>query len=144
MAGWLAVILTARTLSSKFTLQRLGKLLIKYSKFKKVRARSIAALVLSAVGLLSCSGLDSTIVDPVEWWAVNGWGNAVTIELYDNNCNRFLRDINFKRDEEVKVVSCGDGQGQAAIRFRREGYASRSDPWSAVTSVSANQRTLVK
>lgn len=107
-------------------------------------ARSIFALMLSAGGLLSCSGLDNTIVDPVEWWAVNGWGNAVTIELYDNNCHRFLRDIDFTRAEEVKMVSCGDGQGQASIRFRREGYTSRSDPWGPDTSVSANQRTIVK
>ena len=93
---------------------------------------------------MACSGLDSTIVDPVEWWAVNGWGGVVTIELYDNNCHRFLKDIDFKRAEEVRVISCGDGQGQADIRFRREGYASRSDPWSPNTTVSSNQRTIVR
>lgn len=81
-------------------------------------------------------------MDPVEWWAVNGWGNSVTIKLYDNNCSRFLRDVKFSRDEEIKVVSCGDGQGQANVRFRRE--RSGPDPWSPDTTVSSNQRTIVK
>ncbi|MGY8783856.1 MAG: hypothetical protein ACKVIB_00540 [Pseudomonadales bacterium] len=108
------------------------------------QARVILVAVFSAGGLLGCSGLDNTIVDPVQWWAVNGWVGAVTIQLYDNNCHRFLKDIKFKRNEEVKVISCGDGQGQADVRFRREGYPSRTDPWSPNTSVSINQRTLVR
>lgn len=110
----------------------------------KKRARNILVLLLCAGGLVGCSALDTTIVDPVEWWAVNGWGNAVTIKLYDNNCSRFLRDLKFRRDEEVKVVSCGDGQGKANVRFRKEDYASRSAPWSPDTSVSVNQRTIVR
>jgi hypothetical protein len=109
----------------------------------KKHLRNILALLMCAGSLVGCT-LDTTIVDPVEWWAVNGWGNVVTIELYDINCSRLLRDINFKRDVEVKVVSCGDGQGQANVRYRREGYASRSDPWSPDTSISANQRTIVQ
>lgn len=106
--------------------------------------RNTLVLLLCGASLLGCSALDTTAVDPVEWWAINGWGSAVTIKVYDNNCSRFLRDIEFKRDEEIRVVSCGDGQGQADVRFRREGYASRSDPWSPDTSISANQRTIVR
>ena len=83
-------------------------------------------------------------MDPVEWWAVNGWGSAVTIKLYDNNCSRSLTDIKFRHDQEIKVISCGDGQGKANVRFRKEDYASRSAPWSRDTSVSVNQRTIVR
>ena len=53
------------------------------------QARVILVAVFSAGGLLGCSGLDNTIVDPVQWWAVNGWVGAVTIQLNDNNCIAF-------------------------------------------------------
>ena len=114
------------------------------SNHYKKPVRNILALLFCAGGLLGCTGFDTTIVDPVEWWAVNGWGNAVTIKLYDNNCRRNLRDITFRRDGEVSVISCGDGQGKANVRFRKEDYASRSAPWSPDTTVSANQRTIVR
>jgi hypothetical protein len=110
----------------------------------KKRARNVLALLSCVGGLQGCASLDTTIVDPVEWWALNGWGSSVTITLYDNNCGRPLRDIKFKRDEEIKVVSCGDGQGQADVRFRREVNAARQVPWSPDTVVSTNQRTIVR
>lgn len=91
-----------------------------------------------------CSGLYKTIEDPVEWWAVNSYGNAVTIEFYDNNCHHPLRDVHFKAHEELRVISCGDGKGLANIRFRREGYPSRSDPWGADAILEANQRVFVR
>ena len=50
--------------------------------------RAQVFLTLSLIGLSNCSGLDNTITDPVQWWAINGWDSAVTIELYDNNCIR--------------------------------------------------------
>ena len=101
-------------------------------------------LTLSLIGLSSCSGLDNTITDPVQWWAINGWDSAVTIKLYDNNCSRPMRDISFKSHEEIRVVSCGDGQGRANVRFRREGYAPRQDSWGRDTVVRLNQRTIVR
>jgi hypothetical protein len=97
--------------------------------------RAKVFLTLSLIGLSNCSGLDNTITDPVQWWAINGW---------DNNCSRHLRDISFKSHEEIKVISCGDGQGRANVRFRREGYASRQDSWSRDTAVRLNQRTIVR
>lgn len=104
--------------------------------------RFFAAVLLGS--LSSCSALDTTITDPVEWWAVNGWNSAVTIEVYDLNCNRMLRDLNFRSDEDLRVVSCGDGNGMANIRYRREGYASRSTPWSDNESVRPNQTMIVR
>ncbi|MDA0279948.1 MAG: hypothetical protein O3C29_05870 [Proteobacteria bacterium] len=96
------------------------------------------------VSLLACGSLDTTIRDPVQWWAINSYGSPVTIELYDNNCSRMLRDLKLKANEEVMVVSCGDGEGHANIRFRREGYPARSDPWGPDARLRENQSTLVR
>ena len=110
-----------------------------------MRASRYSVLLVLSLGALSgCSSLDGTVTDPVQWWAVNGWGSAVTIELYDNNCHRPLRDIRFKSTEEIRVVSCGDGQGQANVRFRREGYTARQESWGRDTTVLLNQRTIVR
>jgi hypothetical protein len=100
--------------------------------------------LLCCVSLLGCGSLDNTISDPVQWWAVNSYGSSVTIELYDNNCSRMLRDLRLRANEEVMVISCGDGQGRADIRFRREGYPSRSDPWGPDAILTENQRTFVR
>ena len=94
--------------------------------------------------LQSCASLYPTLTDPVEWWAVNGWSSAVTIEIYDNNCRRPLRDIRLKQKQEVKVVSCGDGSGQANIKYRREGYSLRQGSWGPDTLLKANQSAVVR
>ena len=113
-------------------------------KSNSARVLRSSLLLLSCLSLSGCSGMNTSIEDPVEWWAVKGWGNPVTIELYDNNCGRYLRDIEFKRNDEIKVVSCGDGQGQANIRYRREGYPSRTPSWGRDTLLRANQRAIVR
>lgn len=118
----------------------------KQPSIKRCLARSfkLSLLLSSCFSLVSCIGLDTSIEDPVEWFAVNGWGNPVTIELYDNNCARYLPDIEFRRNDEVRVVSCGDGQGRANIRYRREGYPSRTPSWGNDTILTASQRAIVR
>lgn len=101
-------------------------------------------LIPCVLSLQACASLYPTLTDPVEWWAVNGWRSAVTIEIYDNNCGRPLRDIRLKLKQEVKVVSCGDGSGQANIRYRREGYSLRQGSWGPDTLLRANQSAVVR
>ena len=112
---------------------------------KIASGRTLIKLFLASSALVvGCTVSDNSIKDPVQWWAVNSYGSSVTIELYDNNCGRPLRDLRLRVNQEVMVVSCGDGQGQANVRFRREGYPSRSDPWSPDALLRANQRSFVR
>lgn len=101
-------------------------------------------LLLCFLVFQGCASLYPDMVDPVEWWAVNGWQSSVTIKIYDNNCGRPLRNIQLKANQEVKVVSCGNGSGQANIRFRREGYSVRQESWGPDTLVHANQSAVVR
>ncbi|PCI76918.1 MAG: hypothetical protein COB20_09550 [SAR86 cluster bacterium] len=131
-----------------FNLDNSGKTLIiniiERSTFSREATRTALFQLFLVFSLLSCNALDTTVKDPVEWWAINSYGASVTMEFYDNNCSRPLRDLKLRANAEVKVVSCGDGQGQANIRYRREGYPSRSDPWSADALLRTNQRVLVR
>jgi len=96
------------------------------------------------LALEGCSSLYPVVEDPVEWWAINGWDSNVTIELYDNNCERPLRDIRLKPKQQVKVISCGDGSGRANIRYRREGYSVRQPSWGPDTLLRSNQNAVVR
>lgn len=109
----------------------------------KISLRTLAATIFVFV-LTSCTSLYPTIENPIEWWAVNGWNSRVTMELYDVNCSRFLGKVRFNIDEERKMVSCGDSNGQAKIRYRREGYSSRQPPWSPDSMISHNQAIVVR
>jgi hypothetical protein len=113
-------------------------------EYHKCHSLKYFRMILLSSSLFACSTLDSTVEDPVAWWAVNGWGGNVTIELYDNNCKRYLQDIRFSGNEEVRIVSCGDGNGQANVRYRREGYASRMPSWSPDALLRSDQRAIVR
>lgn len=97
--------------------------------------------------LLPLSGCEITppeVTNPVTWYAVNGWSESVSFDMYDYVCERTLPDMRLRPGREVAVTTCGNAQGRAAIRYRREGLATTATPWSQRRSIIAGSRVFLQ
>ncbi len=96
-----------------------------------------------AILLSACATAPAEIANPVTWYAVNGWDDTVSFDVFDLVCDRYLRDQRIRARREVEVTSCGNEQGIASIRYRREGLAAGS-PWNTQTSIRAGSRIFMR
>ncbi|MCI5106449.1 MAG: hypothetical protein MRY76_07035 [Pseudomonadales bacterium] len=85
-------------------------------------------LLLLALLLQSCSLEPPEMINPVTWYAVNGWNAPVEFRIIDRVCNRRLGNIRLGVREEIAVTSCGNEANQAQIRYRRD--SAYATPWS--------------
>jgi len=79
----------------------------------------------------SCTVEPPEISNPVTWYAVNGWNSSVAFDIRDRVCNRQLPKVRLARGEEIQITSCGDENGIARIRYRRDSYQMA---WSTGTA----------
>lgn len=93
--------------------------------------------------LLGCAVTPAEISNPVTWYAVNGWDDTVSFDVFDLVCERYLQDQRIRARREVEVTSCGNEQGNASIRYRREGLAPGS-PWTTQRVVSRDSRIFMR
>lgn len=106
--------------------------------------KALAILVTTLASLSGCQVAQPEITNPVTWYAVNGWSESVSFDMYDYVCERTLPDMRLRPGREVAVTTCGNAQGRAAIRYRREGLATTATPWSQRRSIGAGSRVFLQ
>lgn len=84
-------------------------------------------MIAAALSLSSCNLEPPEITNPVTWYVVNGWNSQVTFQIWDDVCNRRLTRIRLRVREEIQVTTCGDEDGLAQVRYRRDSFGM---PWS--------------
>ena len=99
-------------------------------------------LILALLGS-GCSTMPAELTNPVTWYGVNGLGDSVSFDVFDLVCERYLRDQRIRARREVEVTSCGNDNGVAAIRYRREGLAPGS-PWTTQNGIAQGARILMR
>lgn len=95
--------------------------------------------VLLMLSLGSCETVEQEIHNPVTWYAVNGWSDTVNFELFDVICERYLRDVRLRPGRQVTMTTCGDEQGNASVRYRRDRIAATGAPWTREPRISPQQ-----
>ena len=106
--------------------------------------KALFFLVITLAALTGCQITPPEITNPVTWYAVNGWSESVSFDMYDYVCERPLPDRRLRPGREVEVTTCGDARGRAAIRYRREGLATTATPWSQRRSIVAGSRVFLQ
>lgn len=96
------------------------------------------------VSLGGCTTDQGEIINPVTWYAVNGWTDTVTFELYDQVCERFLRDIRLNPGRQLELTTCGDEQGNGSVRYRRDRIAAAGSPWTRENTIRPQQTVYMR
>ncbi len=110
---------------------------------KQLALSRLFSATLVALVLTGCASAPAEVTNPVTWYAVNGWDDRVSFDVFDLVCERYLPDQRLGARREAQVTSCGDERGYAAIRYRREGLAPGS-PWNSQSSVRSGSRVFMR
>lgn len=96
------------------------------------------------MGFTSCESIDQEPVNPVSWFAVNGWSDTVTFDLYDLECGRPMRDIRLRPGDQIEVRSCGNDQNLASVRYRRSRSDAPAQAWTVENTVRSGQTLFMR
>ena len=94
--------------------------------------------------LTACTTVSTEPTNPVTWTALTGWSDTVRFDLYDLVCDRPLRDLRLRPGFEVSVTACGNENGVASIRYRRERIAAAGRPWTTEMAVRPGQLLILR
>ena len=103
-----------------------------------------SALVICYLALSSCTVADTTVTNPVTWYALNGWSDTVRFDMYDIVCDHRLAAVRLRPGDQVAITTCGNERGQASIRYRRERIAAAGRTWTTETMVRSGQELLLR
>ena len=92
--------------------------------------------------IAGCTSPPPEDVESITWYAVNP-GSTLRITLYDMVCSRQVASLRLPSRRETAVTTCADENGQAYVRYRPRGYASRMENWT-YNRIRENQRVYMQ
>lgn len=92
--------------------------------------------------MLGSCAANQPLTNPVTWYLVNS-GSQITLVVQDLVCNRRYNNVRVASGREAQLQTCGDENGEAHVRYRVDGYASRSSPWTT-RRVNPDARVFVQ